>query len=56
MILYVKLSGTNWGYLGQLAQILREEKATKSIAVREEKRQNTEKQIHSLPFVTEPWN
>lgn len=56
MILYVKLSGTNRGYLGQSAQILREEKATKSIPVREEKRQNTEKQIHSLPFVTEPWN
>lgn len=55
MILYVKLSRTNQGGLGQSVFLLREEKATKSIQFREEKRQNTEKQIHSS-FITKPWS
>lgn len=54
MILYVKLSRTNQGGLGQSVFLLREEKATKSIQFREEKRQNTEKQIHSS-FI-KPWS
>lgn len=41
MILYVKLSGTNQGGLGQPVILLREENATKSIRFREEKRQYT---------------
>lgn len=56
MILCVKFSGKNPECLGQPVILLREEKATKNIQFRGNKRQNTEKQIHSLSVVTEPWS